>query len=182
VAIDPHGEAVYVANMNDNSVSVIDAATLAILATIPVGASPVGVAADPGGSAVHVANSFDDNVSVIDTASHQVVATVPVGSGPYSYGAFVARAAAPALLLRNLLDELRGMQLGPGVESPLAAHLQQAIRSLARAGASCGPLGRFIDAVDRLVRSRRLPAVDGATLVADARAIASTLQCGTSKR
>ena len=37
----------YVTNLLDNTVSVIDAATNTVVATIPVGNSPVGVAVHP---------------------------------------------------------------------------------------------------------------------------------------
>ena len=47
VAVDPAAGTVYVANDDDNTVSVIDAATNTVTATIPVGADPDAVAADP---------------------------------------------------------------------------------------------------------------------------------------
>jgi YVTN family beta-propeller protein len=72
----------YVANLDDNTVSVIDTARNAVVATIPVGGFPDGVAATPDGTRAYVTNGFDNNVSVIDTASNTVVATIPVGAAP----------------------------------------------------------------------------------------------------
>ena len=72
---------VYVANETGNSVSVIDAATNAVTATIPVGASPGGVAVSPSGT-VYVANSTGNSVSVIDAATNTVTATIAVGASP----------------------------------------------------------------------------------------------------
>ena len=62
--------------------SVIDAATRTVTATIPVGTDPVGVAADPAAGTVYVTNNGDSTVSVIDAATSAVTATIPVGNGP----------------------------------------------------------------------------------------------------
>ncbi len=72
----------YVANFSSNNVSVIDTATNTVVATVPVGTNPVGVAITPDGAFACVANFTSNTVSVIDTASNTVVATVPVGSNP----------------------------------------------------------------------------------------------------
>jgi YVTN family beta-propeller protein len=72
----------YVTNVNDNTVSVIDTASNSVVATIPVGGFPDGVATTPDGIRAYVTNAFDSTVSVIDTASNKVIATIPVGSAP----------------------------------------------------------------------------------------------------
>ena len=72
---------VYVANTSGNSVSVIDAATNTVTATIPLGAGPGGVAVSRSGS-VYVANWSGNSVWVIDAATNAVTATVPVGASP----------------------------------------------------------------------------------------------------
>jgi YVTN family beta-propeller protein len=71
----------YVAS-GTNTVSVIDTATNMVVATIPVGKFPGGVAVAPDGKHVYVTNNQANTVSVIDTASNTVVATVPVGASP----------------------------------------------------------------------------------------------------
>src|SRR5207245_7249645 len=72
VAVSPAGTRVYVANACgtdsgcnsfDGLVSVIDTATNAIVATVPVGASPIGVAFAPSGGRVYVANRCGQVVS-----------------------------------------------------------------------------------------------------------------------
>lgn len=73
----------YVVNENSNSVSVIDTATNTVVATVPVGASPLSVVVNPAGTRVYVANSGNNNVSVIDTSTNTIVVTVSVGSTPY---------------------------------------------------------------------------------------------------
>src|SRR5215813_7056169 len=61
-----------------NTVSVIDTATNTVVATVPVGVRPIGVAITPDGTHAYVANRISGGVSVIDTATNTVVATVPV--------------------------------------------------------------------------------------------------------
>lgn len=53
-----------------------------VVATVPVGTSPNGVASLPNGSRVYVANEGSNDVSVIQTSGNAVIATVPVGSQP----------------------------------------------------------------------------------------------------
>src|SRR5438132_284843 len=112
VAVSPAGTRVYVANACgtdsgcnsfDGLVSVIDTATNAIVATVPVGASPVGVAFAPSGGRVYVANRCGTDVScafgngtmsAIDTTTNTVVATIAVGQGPVAFGSFVGPATS----------------------------------------------------------------------------------------
>jgi YVTN family beta-propeller protein len=74
----------YVANNEADSVSVIDAASHTVIATVPVGTGPSSVAASPDGRFVYVTNNRgpDFSVSVIEVSSNRVVATVPTGSTP----------------------------------------------------------------------------------------------------
>jgi YVTN family beta-propeller protein len=53
-----------------------------VIATIPVGKSPWGVAINPTNNLVYVTNGGSNTVSVIDDTA-TVVATIPVGDGPY---------------------------------------------------------------------------------------------------
>src|SRR5258708_5527843 len=87
VAITPNGAFAYVTNTGavcdlcpfsqPPSVSVIDTATYSVVATIPVGQYPAGVAITPNGAFAYVANFNSNNVSVIDTATNTVTTTVP---------------------------------------------------------------------------------------------------------
>jgi YVTN family beta-propeller protein len=82
-AAQPPGPRVYVTNSaGGHSVSVIDAGTNTVIATIPVGLSPNGIAVTPDGAFVYVANEGGTTVSVIDTAVNAVVETVTVGLSP----------------------------------------------------------------------------------------------------
>ena len=75
MAVTPDGSKVYVANRGNNTVSVIDA-TNTVIATIPVGLAPFGVAVTPDGSKVYVTN-LNNTVSVIATATNTVIRADP---------------------------------------------------------------------------------------------------------
>ncbi len=53
-----------------------------VIATVPVGTGPWGVAVSPDGQKAYVANLFSNTTSVIDTMDNTVKATVPVGAYP----------------------------------------------------------------------------------------------------
>jgi YVTN family beta-propeller protein len=94
VATTPDGTRAYVTNQNSGNVSVIDTASNKVVATIPVGHLPDGVAITSDRThpfehddsrhqpLAYVTNDHDNTVSVIDTASNTVVATIPAGSLP----------------------------------------------------------------------------------------------------
>ena len=74
--------AVYVTNSNDGSLSVIDASTDTVVATIAVGDKPWAVAVSTDGSTAYVSNSQSNDVSVVDLRTRKVRATVLVGVRP----------------------------------------------------------------------------------------------------
>lgn len=84
IALSPAGTRAYVANQGDDTVSVIDTTTKAVISTIVHAsfASPYGVAVSPDGTKVYVTNSGSNTVSVISTASNTVTNTIPVGNVP----------------------------------------------------------------------------------------------------
>ena len=53
-----------------------------MIATVPVGLFPWGVAVTPDGAFVYVTNAADNTVSIITTGSNTVVTTFPVGTKP----------------------------------------------------------------------------------------------------
>jgi YVTN family beta-propeller protein len=72
----------YVTNRFSDTISVIATASNAVVATIPVGDLPVGVAITPNGKFAYVTNQSSATVSMIATASNTVVAIIPVGDNP----------------------------------------------------------------------------------------------------
>jgi len=77
---------VYVTVPDSNSVSVIDGTTNTVVATVPVGESPTGVAVNPTTNLIYVTDAawsaWSGTVSVIDGGSNTVVATIPVNQWP----------------------------------------------------------------------------------------------------
>jgi YVTN family beta-propeller protein len=67
----------YIPNSAADTVSVINVPTSAVIATIPVGVGPMGVAVDPPRGRVYVANS--NSVSVIDGVNNTVIGTITTG-------------------------------------------------------------------------------------------------------
>lgn len=82
--------ALYVTESVANRVTVVDTSKRRLLATIPVGSHPGGIAIagssggipDPHDAQVYVANAGSDTVSVISSRQRRVVATIPVPGGP----------------------------------------------------------------------------------------------------
>ena len=68
----------YISNQSSNNVSVIDTATNTVIANVPVGTFPSGVAVNPAGTRAFVVAL--SSVSVINTATNTVIASVAVGS------------------------------------------------------------------------------------------------------
>jgi len=73
---------VFVCNTLSNSVSAVDAESGAVLATIPVGASPIRIVKSQNGRKVYTSNFLSASVSVIDTVNLVVTATIPVTQKP----------------------------------------------------------------------------------------------------
>jgi len=68
-------------SVSPNSVGVIDADSNRLVAEVPVGIDPEGIALDDSGI-VWVAESEDETVSLIDWVERRVVSTLPVGAPP----------------------------------------------------------------------------------------------------
>ncbi|HEV2676681.1 MAG TPA: YncE family protein [Aliidongia sp.] len=72
----------YLPSPSSPSVSVVDATSHRVKATIQVGHGPLGVAITPDGAAVLITNQTDGTVSIINGSTNTVTATVPVGRQP----------------------------------------------------------------------------------------------------
>lgn len=86
IAANPRHNEVYAVNTQpgnpSGSVSVIDAATNQVVATIPVHRLPYFIAVSPDGRRAYVPNSGSNSVSVLDLDHHREIATVPTGDQP----------------------------------------------------------------------------------------------------
>jgi YVTN family beta-propeller protein len=93
VAVSPDGSRVYV-TCTGGSVLVINAATYAVTATIPVSGVPYLVAVTPDGSKVYVTDYNDSTVTVINAMTNTVIAAMQVGP-PFTFPAAGAVAVSP---------------------------------------------------------------------------------------
>jgi YVTN family beta-propeller protein len=82
VAVNPVSKTIYVANINNNSLSWIASGSDSVGGTIAVGRSPLGVAVSKDGKFAYVTNYDSASVSVIDTISKEVIGTIQVGVNP----------------------------------------------------------------------------------------------------
>jgi len=67
----------------ENRVMVLDLATGGVVAFVPVGAEPAGIAISRAGNRVYVTNANDSTVSVIDANTNTVLRTLAVSSSPF---------------------------------------------------------------------------------------------------
>ena len=81
-AAAPAGPLAYVPSRIDDTVTVVDVNTRAVVATIPVDAGPFGITVCPVTRRVYVTNS-SGTVNVIDSATQSVIATMPAGFAPH---------------------------------------------------------------------------------------------------
>lgn len=73
----------YVANRDDDTISVIDLQTRQDIATLPTGDAPYGLVLNPGLHHLYVINVRSSDVTVIDTRKLEVITQWPVGEWPY---------------------------------------------------------------------------------------------------
>ncbi len=89
---DPVRAKAYATNFGDGTVSVIDLATLAVVATVPAGPSPRRALCNTATNRVYVVNTVNaGTVTVLDGNDHHVIVTIPVGSQPRTIGADLSR-------------------------------------------------------------------------------------------
>jgi YVTN family beta-propeller protein len=83
VVVSPDDKRIFVANGRGKTVSVVDAATDSILASVEVGARPWGIALTPDGSKLYSGNGPSNDVTVLDTKTMQVIKKIPAGELPW---------------------------------------------------------------------------------------------------
>ncbi len=82
MAANPKRNEVYVVNSKSGSVSVIDAETNLVVATITVRHQPYAISVDADGRRAYVANAGSNNVSVIDLDQRRELVALPTGEQP----------------------------------------------------------------------------------------------------
>ena len=86
IAANQAGTRLYVTNANNGTVSVINAFTSTVIATIAVQSNPRGVAINPAGTRLFITDAVDNRVAVINIADNSVAYTPTVGSYSYYLG------------------------------------------------------------------------------------------------
>jgi YVTN family beta-propeller protein len=66
--------------MGSNTVSVINGTTNTVVANIPVGLGPNGIAYNQNNGDVYVANSVNNTISIVDGLANTVISTIPLGN------------------------------------------------------------------------------------------------------
>ena len=130
VAVSPDGSRLYVVSsvyaydfdtetyVYSGFLDLINTATNTVVATVVVGAGPLGIAVSPDGSCVYVANVGGDSVSVINTATNTVVATVPVSWNPV--GVAVSPDSSRVYVTTNGNRSVAVIAAAPSVAEPSA--------------------------------------------------------------
>jgi YVTN family beta-propeller protein len=91
MAISPDGARLFVGNLQQSTVSVLDTLTLDVVADISVRSGPQGLEMTPDGSSLLVANNFDNSVTIVDPFKYQVVAEgIQAGKGTDSFAVIEA--------------------------------------------------------------------------------------------
>jgi len=99
LVLRPNGSEIWVANRNDDSISIIDRVTEKVIATVPlktttpstgkgkvketaIGRKPVALAFSPDGQFAYVMGRNSDNLIVINVTTRAIVSSIKVGNKP----------------------------------------------------------------------------------------------------
>ena len=83
IALTADGDTLLAVNPDSDSLTLIDAASLAVKAEIRVGVTPRTVAVNDAGNRAYVANWGSDTISIVDVVTLQTVGEIAVGHRPY---------------------------------------------------------------------------------------------------
>jgi PQQ-dependent catabolism-associated beta-propeller protein len=78
-------EEIWVTNENDDTVSVIDVATLEVIRTLPTGERPRGITFSKDHSRVYICASDSDTVQVMDPETGDILHNLPSGEDPEQF-------------------------------------------------------------------------------------------------
>src|SRR5580692_1549530 len=108
------GRSLYVVCQDSDEVRVLDAESGRVVASIPVGHVPRGIAMSQDGARLFVTNAWSDSVSVIDTATRQVIQTLPTGFEPS--GVVVDHAGSTLYVANRLSSDVSLIDLATSQE------------------------------------------------------------------
>jgi YVTN family beta-propeller protein len=82
VVLAPDGSAVWVANRDDGTITILDPYTLVHMGTLMAGRAPVRIAFSADGNRAYVVNAGEGSVTVFDPRSRARLGSIPVGLYP----------------------------------------------------------------------------------------------------
>jgi YVTN family beta-propeller protein len=82
LSLSPDGATMFIASEDTGTAVVVDVATGAELAKLPVGGEPEGVATHPSGDVVYMTSEEENTIAVIDARTRTVVTQIAVGVRP----------------------------------------------------------------------------------------------------
>ena len=148
------------------NVAVIDTASNAVLANIPVATGTASPALTPDGRRVYMANPWSDSVSVLDTSTNTRIASVPVGKEPTSVAvspdgahAYVANIVGQSLSVIDTVSNAVSATLSLGDRQPrhVVVSPDGARVYVAMSEGNSGVFGVFDTATNTLVSTLALP-------------------------
>ena len=83
LALDPANGMLYAVNYGDETLSIINLASFAVVRTVALGDHPQAVLVDPRANRVYVANVHGNSVSVLDGGNGRFIGTLTAGEHPY---------------------------------------------------------------------------------------------------
>jgi YVTN family beta-propeller protein len=115
LAFRPDGREVWAACEASGSVVVVDAATRARVAEVPVGGQVTDLVFSPDGSRAFVTSRLSDSVAVIDVAARKVLKTLPVADEPH--GVAVDPAGRTLFVMGTAFDAVSVVDVETGKET-----------------------------------------------------------------
>jgi len=82
LVLSPSGDRLYVANLGDDSISVVDTATDTIIGTAPVGDGPYRLALTPDASRLYACEYYGGTIHCLDAATLAVIDVIPYAGKP----------------------------------------------------------------------------------------------------
>ncbi len=83
IVMNKAGNTIYIANIDVNTVTIVDSQTKKVRAEIPVGKSPVQLTLSPDENSLYVSCRYENKIDIISIEKEKVVDSLDVGIEPY---------------------------------------------------------------------------------------------------
>jgi YVTN family beta-propeller protein len=119
----PGAVRIYVANSDDDHITVIDPDTAKVVDNIPVSANPHGIVSSPDRTRFYVSSESKDVLDVVDRKSKRIIRSVPLGRRPNNVAitrdgrrvyVCIRQEAVVAIVDTGSLEVLRRVEVGRG--------------------------------------------------------------------